>query len=189
MKSKNLSEKAAWDFYNNLTDEQKDRFGLNVINPAFVMGPLAVNLESASQKFYTWLIDGTFSKIPISYTSTVDVRDVADAHIKALTCEPGHRFAIVEGNYFQGKYIDVLQEKYNKEGFDIQYSIYSKLETWLRSFSSPEFAYYYQRWNAKCIIDNSKAKKMLDMDFIPMEKSTIDMAESLMDYGYVKRKS
>ena len=113
-KSKNMAEKAAWNFYNNLSIEEKQRFELYVINPAFVLGPLLVNLPGTSQMYITMFMDGTISEFPPVYTGVVDVRDIADAHIKGLTCESGHRIAVCEGTHNFLDFPKVIGDKYNK---------------------------------------------------------------------------
>ena len=186
-KSKLFAEKAAWNFYDNLNEEDKKNFGLCTINPGFILGPLLVKNGGTSQDLITGIFDGRFSQMPDMYTSCVDIRDVADAHIRALTCEPGRRFPLAEGNYSFEEITGVLQEKYNKEGFNIKFSNPPKTLLWLMSFLSNDADYYYRRWGARCVIDNSVTKEILKIDFIPLKTSLIEMSESLFTLGYIKK--
>ena len=186
-KSKNLAEKAAWNFYNNLSQEEKQRFGLWVINPGFVLGPLLAKLHGTSQMYITGFMDGTISEFPHIYSEVVDVRDVADAHIKGLTCESGHRIAVSGGNYTFVQVSDVIKQKYNKEGYNMNLKHASRFKYLLKSLYDKNTYEAYKRWKARCIVDNSKAKKMLNIDFIPMKKSVLDMAESLFALGFVQK--
>jgi dihydroflavonol-4-reductase len=82
-KSKILAEKCAWDFIDNLEGDEK--FELNTCNPGFVIGPLLNKQGGASQDIVTQIMKGKLPGLPPIHFPVVDVRDVADAHIKALT--------------------------------------------------------------------------------------------------------
>ena len=57
---------------------------LVVINPGFVVGP-SLRLEpSTSIDFTKYALDGKMPAIPHNIFPTVDVRDVAVAHLKAI---------------------------------------------------------------------------------------------------------
>lgn len=97
-KSKTLAERAAWDF------ADQHRLSLAVINPGLILGPLMGDDVGSSVGLIWKLMTGKFSKLPRYGCSVVDVRDVAVAHVRAMT-EPaaaGHRF-IVGGRVFSMK--------------------------------------------------------------------------------------
>jgi nucleoside-diphosphate-sugar epimerase len=79
-KSKLLAERAAWDFI------KKEGGGLEfvTINPVAIFGPSLGNHFSGSFS----LIDGSMKVVPNISLNIVDVRDVADLHIRAMT-NPG----------------------------------------------------------------------------------------------------
>tara|TARA_B100000965_G_scaffold359293_2_gene339256 strand:- start:17105 stop:18118 length:1014 start_codon:yes stop_codon:yes gene_type:complete len=82
IKSKTIAEKAAWDFVNN----QNASFKMTTIHPGMVFGPLLSNdIEGISASLITKMIRGKFPALPDIYFTVVDVRDVADLHVKALT--------------------------------------------------------------------------------------------------------
>jgi len=78
-KSKTLAEKAAWDF------AQENRLELTVINPCLVVGPLIDPDGSASVEVIKRIAGGKMPGWPRIGFTYVDVRDVAEAHIKAMT--------------------------------------------------------------------------------------------------------
>ena len=55
-KAKTLSEKAAWDFQKEMSEES--RFELVVINPGFVVGPNISTCQSFSLDFMMKLLTG-----------------------------------------------------------------------------------------------------------------------------------
>jgi len=81
-KSKTMAEKAAWDFLESLPENE--RFECATINPGFVIGP---NLNTAfftSGDVISKILTGEFPGFPDIRFPTVDVRDVAQAHLEAI---------------------------------------------------------------------------------------------------------
>ena len=82
-KSKTLAEKAAWDFMGKLADNEK--FELTTINPSAVTGPMLTDDIGTSNSFIVQLASGLMPVVPKIHMGFVDVRDVAKAHIFAMT--------------------------------------------------------------------------------------------------------
>lgn len=93
-KSKILAEKAVWDFMEKLPEEEK--FDVVTLCPGFIIGPILIKCEFTSQDIVTKIMKSKFPGLPQVYLPVVDVRDVADAHYRALFCDPNERFALVE---------------------------------------------------------------------------------------------
>ena len=81
-KSKVLAEKAAWEYQASIPEDE--RFELSVINPSFVLGPTNVGGSFASGDFIGQLMMNKLPAIPKVSLTCVDVRNVAQAHAKAL---------------------------------------------------------------------------------------------------------
>jgi dihydroflavonol-4-reductase len=95
-KSKTLAERAAWDFI----AEQGGVLELATINPVVVFGPVLSNDYSTSILVVKSLLDGAIPLLPQLCFGTVDVRDVADLHVRAMThpAAKGERFlALADG--------------------------------------------------------------------------------------------
>ncbi|MES2457990.1 MAG: aldehyde reductase [Bacteroidota bacterium] len=91
IKSKTVAEKAAWDFI----AAEGSGLELSVINPVGIFGPALGGITSASLDIaITGIINGTTSQSGEFTMGVVDVRDVADLHIKAMTSPlaTGERF-------------------------------------------------------------------------------------------------
>lgn len=91
IKSKTIAEKAAWDF----TAGEGAGLELAVINPVGIFGPSLGGITSASLDIaITGIINGSTSKSGEFTMGVVDVRDVADLHIKAMEnpAAAGERF-------------------------------------------------------------------------------------------------
>ncbi len=97
VKSKTLAERAAWDF---IASEGGD-LELSVVNPVGVFGPVLGPDYSTSILLVQRLMDGAMPGCPRLYFGIVDVRDVADLHIRAMTHPgaKGERFLAVAGDF------------------------------------------------------------------------------------------
>jgi dihydroflavonol-4-reductase len=79
-KSKTLSERAAWDF----VAREGDGLELSAVNPVAVMGPVLGPDYSHSIRTIKTMLDGQPGNPKIN-SCFVDVRDVADLHLRAMT--------------------------------------------------------------------------------------------------------
>jgi dihydroflavonol-4-reductase len=79
-KSKTLSEKAAWEY---IAGEGRG-LELTVVNPVAVLGPVLGGDYSHSIQGIHRMLDGTMKGLPKMRFNYVDVRDVADLHLKAM---------------------------------------------------------------------------------------------------------
>ncbi|MGF6313223.1 dihydroflavonol-4-reductase [Bradyrhizobium sp. i1.8.4] len=94
-KSKTLAERAAWDF----VAREGNGFELAVVNPTAVFGPALGADFSESIGIIKALLDGAMPAVPRIHFGLVDVRDVADLHLRAMTSPKakGERFLAVAG--------------------------------------------------------------------------------------------
>lgn len=81
VKSKSIAEKAAWDFIGS----EGGALELTVINPVGVFGPALGKDHSTSIGLIKAIIDGQLKETPGFTFGIVDVRDVADIHLTAMT--------------------------------------------------------------------------------------------------------
>jgi nucleoside-diphosphate-sugar epimerase len=91
IKSKTLAESAAWDFVHH----EGKGLELTVINPVGIFGPALGGITSASLDIaITGILDGTTNESGNFTMGVVDVRDVADLHIRAMQhpAAAGERF-------------------------------------------------------------------------------------------------
>jgi dihydroflavonol-4-reductase len=93
-KSKTLSERAAWDF---IAREGKG-MELSAVNPVAVLGPVLGPDYSHSIRLVKYMMDGQPGCLKIN-SGFVDVRDVADLHLRAMTspAAAGERFLAIAG--------------------------------------------------------------------------------------------
>ncbi|MBR0937450.1 NAD-dependent epimerase/dehydratase family protein [Bradyrhizobium jicamae] len=94
-KSKTLAERAAWDFIGR----EGNGLELAVVNPVAVFGPALGPDFSESIGIIRMLLEGAMPAVPRINLALVDVRDVADLHLRAMTSPEarGERFLAVAG--------------------------------------------------------------------------------------------
>ena len=96
-KSKTIAERAAWDF----VAKEGGALELSVVNPVGVFGPVLGPDYSTSILLVQRLMDGAMPGAPRLTFGVVDVRDVADMHLRCMTnpAAKGERFLAVAGDF------------------------------------------------------------------------------------------
>jgi nucleoside-diphosphate-sugar epimerase len=79
-RSKTVAERAAWDLVRERGEEER----LAVVNPGAILGPVLGRESSSSLALVERLLNGMPGTPRIGF-SVIDVRDVADLHILAMT--------------------------------------------------------------------------------------------------------
>jgi nucleoside-diphosphate-sugar epimerase len=96
-KSKTIAERAAWDFI----AREGGKLELAVVNPVLILGPVLGPDVSTSIVLVKRLMDGAMPGCPDISFGGVDVRDVADLHLRAMTdpAARGERFIATSGDF------------------------------------------------------------------------------------------
>ncbi|MEU1302897.1 NAD-dependent epimerase/dehydratase family protein [Streptomyces shenzhenensis] len=95
-RSKAIAERAAWD----LMEHDGGDTELVVVNPTFILGPALTPGLRSSALLVKAMLDGTMSAAPRRRFGVVDVRDVADLHLRAMAAPEaaGKRYlAVADG--------------------------------------------------------------------------------------------
>ena len=97
VKSKTLAERAAWDFI----AKEGNGLELAVVNPVGVFGPVLGPDYATSILIVQKMMDGAVPGCPRVYFGAVDVRDVVDLHLRAMTnpAARGERFLALAGDF------------------------------------------------------------------------------------------
>jgi nucleoside-diphosphate-sugar epimerase len=108
-KSKTLAERAAWE----LLHAQSGHTEMATVNPALVLGPVMSGDFSESVQVVERLLSGRVPGLPRLGFNVVDVRDVADLHIRAMT-DPkaaGERFIAANEYAWMGDLAELLRAR------------------------------------------------------------------------------
>ncbi len=184
-KSKTLAERAAWDFIG----KEGGGLELSVVNPVGVFGPVLGPDYSTSILIVQRLMDGAMPGVPQLYFGVVDVRDVADLHLRAMTdpAAKGERFLAVAGDFMSIMDIaKVLKTRMGKAGERVPTR---QLPDWmvrLTALRDPAIKQILPELGKMKNATNEKAKRVLGWAPRSNEESIVATAESLMRLGLLK---
>ena len=183
--SKTVAEKEAWEIV-----KKQDRWDLVVINPGWVLGPsISKRNDSMSISFMTQLGDGTFKAgVPEMLTAIVDVRNVAEAHIRAgLTPTASGRHIVAKDIKSLLDIANVLRKNFDEE-FPFPRKQVPKIMFWL---IAPMYGYsrkyVTQNVGYRIKLDNTYSKQDLGISYIPFEQTIKDHFQQVLDDGLLKR--
>lgn len=165
--SKTIAEHAAYEF----VEKEKPNFSISTLSPPMVYGPARHAVESMD-KLNTSLADvyrlynGSEKEVPpTGFWGFADVRDLAQAHLKAYESEAAanQRYLVTNGPYSYQNFIDIIRDNF-PELKD------STPEGDAHSALPPVYK-----------IDASKSVKDLGMNYRTMKETVVDMVNSLKE--------
>lgn len=184
VKSKTLAERAAWEF---IAKEGGD-LELSVINPVAVFGPVLGPDYSTSVLLIQRLLTGTVPGSPNLSFGVVDVRDVADIHIRAMIhpAAKGERFLATGGSFMLIRDIArVLKERTGAAGKKVPTR---QLPDWLvrlAALRDPAVKQILPELGKFKNGTSDKARQLLGWAPRSSEEAILATAQSLMRLGLV----
>ena len=184
-KSKLLAERAAWDFI----EKEGNDLEFATINPVAIFGPSLSPHISGSLDLILHLLDGSTKLVPNIPLNIIDVRDVADLHIHAMTNPKanGQRFiASADGQISLPEIAALLKNKMPDTAKKVSIKT---LPDWIVNFASL-FSQYAKEGRLFLEISrnvsNAKAKTVLGWKPIANnEKIVLDSVESMIKHGII----
>ncbi|GFN91263.1 NADPH-dependent aldehyde reductase ari1-like isoform x2 [Plakobranchus ocellatus] len=186
-RSKTLAEQAAWKYVQELPEDKK--FELCTIQPVGIIGPVLSNNPATSVDIVVQLMNGDVPMLPKFYFPLVDVRDVADAHVRCLEVEEaaGKRFILYAENIFYPELGRWLSEEFKSQGYKVSTrQMPNPLMKLFSAFSSPLRLMRTMGEN-KIDISNARLREILGVTPIEIKKSVNEMAYALIEIGRVKK--
>lgn len=166
VKSKTLAEKAAWDFVKSLPENEK--MELVVICPGLIFGPFWQTKDFTSAVFMRDILTGAKDPLPRYHDGWSEVRECALAHLRAVEVSEanGRRFIMTTGSYWYGEIVAMVRKEFGKEWPMVE-----------REAENPGAT--------ECHFVHKPAEDVLGIKFRPMEETCIDMANCMIDSGFV----
>ncbi len=179
VKSKTVAERAAWDFIAG----DGGSLELSVVNPVAVFGPPLGPDYSTSILLLQRMLDGGMPACPRLYFGVVDVRDVADLHIRAMLnpAAKGERFLAVAGDCMA--LLDMAKVLKAGMGASAKRVPTRQLPDWLVRFAAlgnPVLRQLAPELGKIKNASNAKAKRVLGWAPRSNEESILAAAESLV---------
>ncbi|MFT3708872.1 MAG: aldehyde reductase [Archangium sp.] len=187
-KSKTLAEKAAWDFIAN----EGRGLELSTVNPTGVLGPVLSADYSHSIVMIQRMLDGKMPGCPKISSCFVDVRDVADLHVLAMT-DPkakGERFLAAAGESLSILGVaNVLRAKLGAVAERVPKRELPNLLVRLAGLRDPVAREVVPQlgkvWNAS----SEKARRVLGWKPRSNEEAIVATGQSLVTLGLLERRS
>lgn len=185
-KSKTLAERAAWDFMRT----EGGALELSVVNPVGVFGPVLGREYSTSIATIKRLMDGGVPGCPQLYFGVVDVRDVADLHVRAMTTPAanGERFLCVAGDFLSMTEIAAILKR--RMGAAASRVPSRQLPNWIvrvLALANAEVRQLLPELGKIKNATNEKARRLLGWSPRSSEEAIVATAESLVRSGLLKR--
>lgn len=182
-KSKTLSERAAWDF---IAKEGRG-LELSAVNPVGVMGPVLGPDYSHSIRIVTSLMNGQ-PGCPRINSGYVDVRDVADLHLRAMThpAANGERFIAIAGSSIW--MLELAQILRRRMGAAANKVPTREIPNWLvrlLALTNPALKPVAPLLDINMNATSEKAQQMLGWSPRSAEDAIVASAESLVRLGLV----
>jgi len=162
VKSKTLAERAAWDFI----DREGEGLELAVVNPAGVLGPVLGTDLSTSIELVLRLLTGKVPGLAKVTFGMVDVRDVADVHVQAMTnpAANGQRFlAVADGALNMPEVAALLRTKLGDVAAQVPTRVLPDWMVRLAAVFDPSLKEITQRLGNHRQMSNEKIKTVLGM--------------------------
>jgi nucleoside-diphosphate-sugar epimerase len=184
VKSKTIAERAAWDFVAN-----EGGIELAVVNPVGIFGPALGTDLSTSILLVKRLLDGSMPGMPQLRFGAVDVRDVADLHLRCMRdpAAKGERFLAVSGDFMAvAEMAAVLRDRLGAKAARVPKR---QLPNWLVRLSAlmdPSLKQLVPELGKAKNATSEKAQRLLGWTPRSREDALVATAESLVALGVLK---
>ena len=183
-RSKMIAERAAWEWH----AREGGALELVTICPGAVIGPVLGHDFSASIDIVKKLIDGSLPGLPRFGWPLVDVRDIADLHIRAMRAPAaaGQRFIGAGPFYWMADIARVLRERLPEVARKVPRR---QLPNWLVKLSSrfdPVVRDRLFELDKERPVSSDKARRELGWSPRGNDDAIIDTAKSLFEHGIVR---
>lgn len=186
VKSKTLAERAAWDFM----AREGQSLELAVVNPVGVFGPVLSADYATSILIVRRMLDGSIPGVPRIDFGAVDVRDVADLHLRAMTnpAAKGERFLAVAGDFLSMLDIaNILRKGLGAAASKVPKHQLPDLLVRVVGWFDPEVRQAVPELGKRKNATSEKAQRILGWRPRSNEEAILATAESLQRLGLIKR--
>ncbi|PIF46641.1 nucleoside-diphosphate-sugar epimerase [Chryseobacterium sp. 52] len=183
-KSKVYAERAAWDFIKR----EGGNLELTVINPTAIFGPSFSAKLSSGFELLKNMLDGSMKAIPNIELAIVDVRDLADLHIRAMESPDakGQRFLALSGGTMTLPQIaKFLKEKIPEASQNISTKTLADWQVRIAALFDKRAKAIVPLIGVNRKASNEKAKRLLGWQPRTNEQAIIATVESLLKYNQI----
>jgi dihydroflavonol-4-reductase len=184
VRSKLHAERAARDFMASAGSTTE----FCTINPGAVLGPLLGKDFSPSLEVVRKLLRGELPGCPRLGFPLVDVRDVADLHLRAMTAPgmDGERFIAAGAFLWMREIAEILKFRLGAEARKVPTRTLPDWMIRLSGLFDPTVRMVTSELGRERHCDAAHAKKLLGWTPYPVEETIVDCARSLISAGLAK---
>ncbi len=176
-RSKTIAERAAWDFVREQGAVEK----LAVVNPGAILGPVLSDDRSFSLELIERLLKGMPGTPRLGY-SIVDVRDVADMQLKAMTVAEagGERFIAVNEFWWMSEVAAVLRDRLGPGAAKVPKRRIPDFAVRGMALFDPSVRGIVGQLGRRVEMSSDKARSQLGWSPRPVEETVVECAQSLI---------
>jgi dihydroflavonol-4-reductase len=180
VRSKTIAERAAWDLVRERGEEDR----LSVVNPGAIIGPVLNDDLSYSLQAVQRLLGG-LPGVPRLGFSLVDVRDVADLEIKAMTSSEagGERFIAATQFLWMADIGAILRERLGEAASKVPTRTVPNLLVRGMALFDPGIRSVVGGLGKRSELSSAKARGSLGWAPRPIEETIAETGESLIRHG------
>jgi dihydroflavonol-4-reductase len=185
VKSKTFAERAAWDFI----DREGGDLELAVVNPVGILGPVLGRNLSTSIELVRRLLSGSLPGLPKTSFGLVDVRDVADLHLRAMVdpAARGERFLALAGDFMAlPEVARVLKSRMGAAAARVPTRVVPNWMVRLAGLVDSSLSDVTDRLGRPINGSSEKARRVLGWEPRSPEDSLVATAKSLIDFNLVR---
>ncbi len=177
-RSKTIAERAAWD----LVEEMGETKRLAVVNPGAILGPVSSTERSPSLEVVQRLLSGMPGAPRIGF-NLVDVRDVADLQIRAMS-DPdagGKRLIAVRSFEWMADVARVLRDRLGPDAAKVPKRSVPDLLVRAMGLFDPSVRSIAGQLGRKQEYSSKRAEELLGWAPRPIEETIVECARSMLD--------
>jgi dihydroflavonol-4-reductase len=176
--SKILAERAAWDFMNG----RGSSTSFTTVLPGAVFGPVLTTDHLGSARIIQRLLDGNPSGIPRLGFSVIDVRDLADLHLRAMTAAEaaGQRFIAAGEFVWMEDIARTLRTRLGTRAGKVPTRTLPNFAVRFLSLFVPSLRTLTPALGRANILSADKARRLLGFTPRDVRTTVVDCAESLL---------
>ena len=181
-RSKTIAEMAAWELVRERAEEDR----LAVVNPGAILGPVLADDLSYSLEVIERMLKG-MPGVPKLGFSFVDVRDVADLEILAMTHPKagGERFIAADRYLWMGEVAEILRERLGERAAKAPTRTVPNFVVRGMSLFDGGLKTIVGELGKRMEVSSEKARSTLGWSPMPIEDSIADTAEALLRHEVV----
>jgi dihydroflavonol-4-reductase len=182
-RSKTIAERAAWAWHK----AEGGALELVTVNPALVLGPVLGSDFSASLEAIKKLLDGSVPALPRFGFCLVDVRDIAQLHLLAMTAPAatGQRFIGSSDFYSMKDIAKILMQGLGDKARKVPSISIPDFLVRVFAIFDPVVRGRLFELGKRRLVSSDKARRMLGWTTRPTRETILDTARSLQAQGLV----